>query len=114
VEANSRSVPNGLSYGLDDESEWHIEDGVRTSTLNQILKQHDISYYTFDVCNNCFDKYISRSQNYPALVYYSVNNHMYWIGDKKKALSLTRTARDIESKIHTHMVADNFETKNIY
>jgi hypothetical protein len=39
---------------------------------------------------------------------------MYWIGDKKKALSLTRTARDIESKIHTHMIEYNFETQNIY
>ena len=101
VEATTRSVSNGLSYGLDDDNEWDIEDVVRTSTLNHILKTHDISYYTFDVCNNCFDKYISENQNQPALVYYSVNNHMYWIGDKKKALSLTRTARDIESK-NTH------------
>ena len=39
---------------------------------------------------------------------------MYWIGDGKKALSLTRKARDIESKIHTHMIEDNFESDNIY
>ena len=39
---------------------------------------------------------------------------MYWIGDQKKALSLTRKARDIESKIHTHMIEDNFENQNIY
>lgn len=115
IESKSRSVDNALNYGIDDDiNEWKIEDGVRTSTLNQVLKNHDISFYTYDVCNNCFDKYISRSQNYPALVYYSVNNHMYWIGDQKKALSLTRKARDIESKIHTHMIEDNFESQNIY
>ena len=39
---------------------------------------------------------------------------MYWIGDGKKALSLIRKARDIESKIHTHMIEDNFESENIY
>jgi len=39
---------------------------------------------------------------------------MYWIGDKKKALFVTRTARDIESKIHTRMIEHNFETQNIY
>jgi hypothetical protein len=39
---------------------------------------------------------------------------MYWIGDEKKALSLTRTARDMESKLHTHTMGDNFESENIY
>jgi hypothetical protein len=38
---------------------------------------------------------------------------MYWIGDQKKALALTRKARDIESKIHTHMIED-IESVNIY
>jgi hypothetical protein len=113
IENKNRSIDNDLNYGTDEVNQWKIEDGVRTSTLNQILKSHDISYYTYDVCNNCFDKYISKNQNYPALVYYSVNNHMYWIGDQKKALALTRKARDIESKIHTHMIED-IESVNIY
>ena len=95
IEDKNQSIDNALNYSIDKERQWNIEDGVRTSTLNQILKTHDISYYTYDVCNRCFDKYISKNQNYPALVYYSVNNHMYWIGDQKKALSLTRKARDI-------------------
>ena len=114
VEAKRSNIDSALSFGLDDEKHWEIEDGVRTSTVNEILKNHDISYYTFDVCNNCFDKYISKNQNYPSLVYYSVNNHMQWIGDGKKALSLTRTARDIESKIHTHMIEDNFESEELF
>ena len=35
---------------------WNIEDGVKVSTLNSILKKNNISYYPFDITNKCFDK----------------------------------------------------------
>ena len=98
----------------DVEDNWKLEEGIRTSTLNAILKKHNISYYSFDIANKCFDKNISNSKNYPCLVYYAVNNHMYWVGDKDKALPLARRAREMESKINSEMVQMYEETNNIY
>ena len=62
IETKNCNIDNALNFGLDDDKQWEIEYGVRTSTLNQILKKHDISYYTFDVCNNCFDKYFKKPE----------------------------------------------------
>ncbi len=39
---------------------------------------------------------------------------MCWVGDKDKALSLTRKARDMESKIDSDMIQQYEETSNIY
>ena len=72
------------------------------------------SYYSDDILNKCFAKHISNSRDYPCLVYYAANNHMYWVGDKDKALSLTRKARDMESKINSEMIQQYEETSNIY
>ena len=59
-------------------------------------------------------KYISTNRNHPALVYYCVNNHMYWISDRAAALSLTRQAREVETKIKSVVLKDEFETVNPY
>ena len=93
---------------------WSVNDGVRVSTLHEILKKNNISFYAYDIMNQCFEKYISTSRNYPALIYYSVNNHMYWISDKNKALSLSCRARDIEVNINTEMSNMEVEEINIY
>ena len=59
-------------------SDWNIENqGVRVSTLNEILRNHNISYYSFDVLGRCFDSYKSTKRHYPLMVYCAVDNHMY-------------------------------------
>ena len=93
--------------------DWCVADGVRTSTLNRILKKHNVSYYSYDITNECFDKYVATNRNFKTLVYYSVNNHMYWVGDEDKALSLIRSASAVETNIRTDMI-DDYEQKNIY
>ena len=39
---------------------------------------------------------------------------MYWVGDKDKALPLTRRAREMESKINSEVFQQYEETSNIY
>ena len=39
---------------------------------------------------------------------------MYWVGDKDKALGLTRKARAMETKIKSEMIVSYVENKNIY
>ena len=34
-----------------------------------------------------FLKYVSKDRNYPALVYYAINNYMYQVIDKEQVLS---------------------------
>ena len=45
-----------------------------------------------------FLKYVRKSHNYEPLVYYAINNHMYWIADKNAALSLIRNSQDINTQ----------------
>ena len=80
----------------DDNTKWTIEKGVSPEMLYKICVMLDISHYAFDITKQCFLKHLSKNQNYPALVYYCVNNHMYWISDKEKASSLIARARDVE------------------
>ena len=83
---------------------WEISQGVRAQTLNSILRANDVSYHSFDIMSKCFDKYISKHRNYPSLVYYAVNNHMYYVGDHAAAMSLIQSSRDFETKINSEMV----------
>ena len=83
---------------------WEISQGVRAQTLNSILRANDVSYHSFDIMSKCFDKYISKHRNYPSLVYYAVNNHMYYVGDHAAAMSLIQSSRDFETNINSEMV----------
>ena len=54
---------------------------------------------------------MSKNSNYEPLVYYAVNGHMYWIGDKDEALSLiarARTYEDNNKKVNSY-IFDEYE-----
>ena len=70
--------------GIHSYPDWRLVDGVRARTINCILKSHEISYYSYDIHTRCVDKFISKNRNYPALAYYSVNNHMYIVRERNK------------------------------
>lgn len=62
---------------------WYIEKGVSPDMLLYICQHYDISMYAFDMTKKCFLKYISVNQNRKPLVYYAINNHMYWISERE-------------------------------
>ena len=83
--------------------------------LLKICEKLDVSHYAFDVTRKCFLKYISKSRNFEPLVYYCVNNHMYWISDKESSLSLIRNSQDIQTKFKSICLTDeNVDKVNIY
>ena len=104
--------------GIEDDSDseaWSIKDGVSPQMLKQICELEDISHYCFDITRKCFSKYVSRHRNFPALIYYCINNHMYWVSDKDKANALVKKARDIETKIRSQCIKEEDQVqKNIY
>ena len=73
-----------------------------------------ISYYCLNIVNKIFDKYISNNRNYDALCYYAVNIHMYLIDNKENANSIIKQSRDIEYKINSEMIEQQYEETNIY
>ena len=104
-------VANPLDEG---EDVVDISDGITPEVLRDVCKHFDISHYSYDFTNKCFLKYVSKSSNYEPLVYYAVNGHMYWIGDKDEALSLiarARTYEDNNKKVNSY-IFDEYECKN--
>ena len=101
-----------LDRGIDDDEDtWKLEDGITPKMLHVFLRELNISYYAFDITRNCFDKYVSTCCNYKTMVYYCVNNHMYWVNDPAAAISLVRQAADVETRISS-MVLETQEIKN--
>ena len=92
---------------------WSLDAGVSASMLCDICKELDISHYAYDATRKCFLKFVSKNKNYPALVYYSVAEHMYWVSDKKSAESLVKRAREIETTVKSICLEEEAKT-NIY
>ena len=67
--------------------------------IKNVCVNLDISMYAYDLNQKCFLKNITKSRNYPALIYYAINNHMYLITDKEKVLSLVASAKDKKNTV---------------
>ena len=110
-------MKSNLDVGInEDEDEvnfdiWQIEQGVTPDMLNKICIILQISHYAFDITKKCFLKSISPNRNYTALIYYCVNNHMYHITNGEFALGLTRSARDIETKLKSICIDETKKKK---
>ena len=119
----AKKIVSALDVGIEgiededsDTEAWTIKDGVSPDMLKQICEREDISHYCFDLTRKCFSKSISKNRNYPALIYYCINNHMYWISNRNEANSLVQQAKDAETKIKSHCIQEEERKKkvNIY
>ena len=87
--------------GIEDDDRpnaWCISHGVSPDMLMKICEHFDISHYCFDITRQCFRKYISKNRNYKALIYYSINNHMYLITNEDEAVSLSNKVETLRPK----------------
>ena len=110
------NIINPLDEGIDDKpKQWQLSDGVTPKMLTDICRILNISTYAYDITNKCFLKHIPTSYNYPAFVYYAVNNHCYHITDKHLVKSLTEKAKDSEHKVKSNCIKeDEKKTDNIF
>jgi 5-methylcytosine-specific restriction protein A len=112
---------NLLDQGIKDDDDednnkkgWTIDQGVSPEMLYKICVELDISHYAFDITKNCFLKHVSTNQNYPALLYYAINGHMYYLSDKALCLKLIRSSYKMTTKIKSMIIEDDYEKKNIF
>jgi 5-methylcytosine-specific restriction endonuclease McrA len=93
---------------------WSVEYGISPQCVNSICEKYDITHYCLDVHKSIIIKSLSKNQNHKALIYFSVNNHMYLIMDDVMRKSLVETVKEKENW-NTSLLSDEHEEKaNIY
>jgi 5-methylcytosine-specific restriction enzyme A len=93
---------------------WSVEHGITPQCVNSICEKYDITHYCLDVHKSVIIKSLSKNQNHKALIYFSVNNHMYLIMDDVMRKSLVETVKEKENW-NTSLLSDEHEEKtNIY
>ena len=90
-----------------------VDGGYNSLQIHNICKNLDIGLYAFDISKKCFLKHVSKSRNYPTLVYYAINNHMYHVTDKEQVLSLVAKAREMQKNLSSVMLTQK-EAKNVF
>ena len=73
---------------------------------------NDISYYSFDIIGHGFDSFRSKCRRYPFMVYYAVNNHLYWVGNKEEARKRAGYNKDMDTKVRSDMFQNYTQCKN--
>ncbi len=76
--------------------------GNTLAFLEHICKLYDISHYAYDINNECFMNHILKNQNHNALIYNSIDNHMYLVREEHKK-SLAEKAKE-EHNIDTSLL----------
>jgi 5-methylcytosine-specific restriction enzyme A len=93
---------------------WSVEHGITPQCVNSICEKYDITHYCLDVHKSVIIKNLSKNQNHKALIYFSVNNHMYLIMDDVMRKSLVETVKEKENW-NTSLLSDEVEEKtNVY
>jgi 5-methylcytosine-specific restriction enzyme A len=93
---------------------WSVEHGITPQCVNSICEKYDITHYCLDVHKSVIIKSLSKNQNHKALIYFSVNNHMYLIMDDVMRKSLVETVKEKENW-NTSLLSDEVEEKtNVY
>jgi len=92
---------------------WELSDGVSPTMLTEICKILNISTYAYDITKQCFLKYIAPHRNFPAFVYYAVNDHCYHITNKDDVKSLVEKAKDVDNKIKSNCIKEDEQKKEV-
>lgn len=85
------------------------DKGLCTEQILNFCNYYKISLYALDFTHHVFKKKIAKNSNYPALMYYCINEHLYPITDKKTRQLIVQSS--IDSVKHITHLQDNYEAK---
>ena len=89
--------------------DWKLSKGITNKMLKIWCENKKISMYGMDLDGKVFIKHIVQRSQYPALIYYCVNKHMYVVTDKSFIKSVSE--REKEGVKHVTNVFRDFEDK---
>ena len=78
--------------------------GWTTEQVAKFCERYKISCYALDIHKNLFFKLTYPKSNYPALIYYMIDSHMYPVTDTKTRNHIVKKCAENKLLQQTHKV----------
>lgn len=100
-------------YGVKEteKANYKIFSGRNVIEIDAFCSHYKISHYAIDVTNKVFHKTVFNNSNYPALMYYMIDEHMYPVEDKKIRQHIVKVNQSHTSNSISSLLLDNKEDK---
>ena len=115
IEKDMKTFYDDIYREEDDTSpDWYITSKM----VHMWCTKYKISCYGFDIKNKLFLKHLSESRNYPTLVFYAVDEHMYMIDDVETINSIgkkhARVVKIATGATNPDVVEPDYTNEHIY
>ena len=103
---------SSASFGKTTKIAEMADDCITPMMIMEWCKKHNISCYMFDIKNKLFDKYVAKYRNYPPLVCYIADGHIYLVENKDIIESIRkRYAEGIQHR--TQLGGEEYEVDDL-
>lgn len=87
--------------------------GRTPEQVDKFCAEYNISHYALDFKHKVFLKEVRADRSYPALMYYSISNHLYPVTDRSTRTKISRKSAVQKCTVGTNLQASQNEKKQV-